>query len=262
MVTLIRIGFKPIFYQIKEKHIIKGEQLMVMPSKKTITLIGLILTILVIIGLTLYISNKNTATQDAATSLTEADNPNDTASNAMIEIAMRERSLGSPDAPIVIEDYSSLTCPHCAQFHTEVLPKLKESHIDTGKVRLIFKDFPLNLPALQASSISRCVEDDDAYFAYLDLLFSTQSDWATDTNAKDKLLNNVGITGLSREEASNCLESAAITQHILTAQNDAKNRFNIDSTPFFIINDGKGKIRGVRTYDMFLEELDKIMAGN
>lgn len=232
------------------------------PSKKTIILIAVGLAIAALIATALYVSSKNAEPSSVEqSSISDADINNDTASKDLIERALRERAIGASDAPITIEDYSSLTCPHCAQFHTEVLPKLKESHIDTGKVRLIFRDFPLNLPALQAASIARCVESDDVYFAYLDQLFGTQGDWATDVNARDKLLNDVGLTGLSREEAASCLESASITKNILTLQNEAKTRHNIDSTPYFIINDGKGKIRGVRTYDMFIEELDKIMAG-
>lgn len=227
---------------------------------KRVALIVFIIIALLFVGYGFMSSKDNTADNTATSSLEDNDTAQDSASASLIDNAMKERSMGSMDAPIVIEDYSSLTCPHCAQFHTEILPQLKASHIDTGKVRLVYKDFPLNLPALQASSISRCIESDDAYFTYLEQLFTTQSTWATETNAKETLLNNVGMTGLSREDAANCLNSAAITKHILTVQNEAKNNFQIDSTPFFVINNGKGKIRGVRTYDMFVEELDKIMA--
>ncbi len=235
---------------------------MTRPSGKIITLLIVLITVVIIAGLAIFVSDKNqdVTSDKSQASFDASDDSNDSASSTFIKIAMKERSLGSASAPIVIEDYSSLTCPHCAQFHTEILPKLKVSHIDTGKVRLVYKDFPLNLPALQASSISRCIQSDDAYFAYLDQLFSTQEEWAFETNAKDKLLSEVGMTGMSRDQALSCLNSGTITKHILTAQNDAKNKFNIDSTPYFIINDGQGKIRGVRTYDMFIAELDKIMA--
>jgi hypothetical protein len=85
-----------------------------------------------------------------------------------------EQTLGDPDAPVTIIEYASLTCPHCAQFHNEVLPDLKERYIETGKVQLIYRDFPLDERALMAAALAHCAGP-DRYFGFLDVLFETQS---------------------------------------------------------------------------------------
>ncbi|HEY8536600.1 MAG TPA: thioredoxin domain-containing protein, partial [Vicinamibacterales bacterium] len=85
--------------------------------------------------------------------------------------------MGAADAPVTIVEYASLTCPHCAAFHTKTLPKLKETYIDTGQVKLIYRDFPLDRVALAAAMIARCVEPARS-FAFLDVFFQQQSSWA------------------------------------------------------------------------------------
>ena len=89
----------------------------------------------------------------------------------------QEQILGDPDAPVTIIEYASLTCPHCAQFHNEVLPELKERYIAPGKVRLIYRDFPLDQVALAAAALAHC-DGSDRYFSMLDVLFETQRNWA------------------------------------------------------------------------------------
>ena len=83
-----------------------------------------------------------------------------------------DKVLGDADAPVTIVEYASFTCPHCANFHTETMPALKERYIDTGQVRFVFRDFPLNEPALRAGMMARCVPDAQ-YFNVVDVVFST-----------------------------------------------------------------------------------------
>mgnify|MGYP003378993453 CR=1 FL=1 len=90
-----------------------------------------------------------------------------------LEAMLSERAMGVADAPVTIVENSSLSCPHCAHFHADVLPKLKTEYIDTGKVRLILNDFPLNRPALEGAILARCLPE-DRYFPFVDLAFSTQ----------------------------------------------------------------------------------------
>lgn len=230
-------------------------------SKTMILAVIAIVIVLVASGLYFLLNGNNDESDEASGSenLTEINAPDDPASLSLIRTALKERSIGSENAPIVMEDFSSLTCPHCARFHLDILPQLKRNYVDNGQLRIVFKDFPLNLPALQASSISRCINNDTDYFAYIDRLFSTQSEWGTEINAQDALLQTLDGTGLSQEDATACLNSPTITTHILTVQNDAKNQFNIDSTPYFILNGGEAVIRGLRSYDSIAEEIDTLL---
>src|SRR5438270_5668045 len=94
-----------------------------------------------------------------------------------LAVQPEDRILGKPDAPITIVEYASLTCPHCAHFATEVLPKLKEKWIDSGKARLVLRDFPLDEPAMRAAMVARCAAP-GRYFPLVDTLFSSQEKWA------------------------------------------------------------------------------------
>src|SRR5689334_18125026 len=91
---------------------------------------------------------------------------------ALLAVQPNDHVLGKPDAPITLLEYASLTCPHCAHFDTEVLPKLKEKWIDTGKVKLIYRDFPLDDAALKAAQLAEC-SGNERYFAMLDLIFAS-----------------------------------------------------------------------------------------
>lgn len=176
-----------------------------------------------------------------------------------VKEALKDRVLGNPSAPVTIEDFSSLTCPHCADFHTEVLPQLHQEYIETGKVKLIFSDFPLNLPALQASALSRCIKDDEAYFAYLDQLYATQSSWGQTENARSPLLNTIKFTGLSREEGEKCIDDQMLISGILDKMGKNGEKHNIDSTPSFVLN-GKTVIRGAQPYESFKSAIDAELA--
>ena len=109
--------------------------------------------------------------------------------------------LGNPDAPVTIIEYASLTCPHCAQFHTEVLPELKERYIDPGKVRLIYRDFPLDQMALAAAALAHCAGP-ERYFSMLDVLFETQSNWAQADDPITAIKRLGKLADSPREDAS------------------------------------------------------------
>ena len=173
--------------------------------------------------------------------------------------AMRNRSIGKDSAPITMYDFSSLSCPHCADFHANILPQLKKDYIDTGKMKLVFIDFPLNLPALQATALSRCIKDDEAYFGFIDQLFRTQKDWAMTDNAKASLIGTIKFTGLSREDAERCIDNQQLTAGILAQLDEMKNKYQIDSTPTFVLNDGKATVKGAETYDHFKAAIDPLV---
>ena len=170
-----------------------------------------------------------------------------------------EQALGDPNAPVTIIEYASLTCPHCATFHTDVLPGLKERYIAPGKVRLIYRDFPLDERALAAAELAHC-GGPERYFGFLDVLFQTQSSWARAENhiAALKQLGKLG--GLSDEQMEACFADEELTNRILQGRLDAQNQHGVSSTPSFVI--GGETITGVRDVDDLAELIDPLLEGS
>jgi protein-disulfide isomerase len=168
----------------------------------------------------------------------------------------QEQVLGNPDAPVTIIEYASLTCPHCAQFHNEVLPELKERYIAPGKVRLIYRDFPLDETALAAAALAHCAGP-ERYFSMLDVLFETQSNWARadDPIAALKRLGKLG--GLNEQEMAACLADEQLSEGILRERLAGQNDYDIGSTPTFII-DGKA-YPGSRDVEEFGKLIDPLL---
>ena len=169
------------------------------------------------------------------------------------EIRPEDRVLGDESARVTILEYSSLTCPHCAQFHAEGYRHLKSAYIDTGKVRLVFRDFPLDGLALRAAALAECVPA-ERYFPFLQLLFEGQKGWARSDNPAVELVRLGQLAGLSEERAIGCIQDEAGLEKIIQERLDGQEDYKIDSTPSFII-DGR-KHPGALTAD----ELDEILA--
>ena len=168
-----------------------------------------------------------------------------------LEKALAERVIGKADAPITIVEYASLTCPHCARFHKETLPKLKTAYIDTGKAKLIFRDFPFDGLALRAAALARCAPQ-ERYFAVLDTLFQQQETWS---RAKDPLaaIGNIGkLAGMSQATVDACFKDTKLMDSIVQIRLDGEKQ-GVDSTPTFII--GGKKISGAQPF----EEFDKLL---
>ena len=159
--------------------------------------------------------------------------------------------LGKADAPITIVEYASLTCPHCGAFHRDVLPQVKKEWIDTGKAKLVYRNFPLNAQALTAAKVAECMQG-ERYFGLLDVLFQQMDRWA----AQDPVpgLTRLGkLGGLGDEQIKACLSDAAAEKRILQKQLIGQQQLGVGSTPTFFIN-GR-KIVGAETYDMFRQAL-------
>lgn len=151
------------------------------------------------------------------------------------EIYPDDRILGSPDAPVTIIEYASMTCPHCARFHIDTLPKVKSEFVETGQARLVFRDFPLDKVALSATLLAHCVRG-EAYFNLLDVLFRSQNDWA---RASDPVLalRQIGRTaGLEEAAIDSCVNDQAAIDRIVARFKEATDKFQVNSTPSFIIN--------------------------
>ena len=162
--------------------------------------------------------------------------------------------MGKPDAPVTIVEYASMTCPHCAQFHTAVLPQLKAKYIDNGQVKLILREFPLDGLAVAAFMLARCAGP-DRYYPMVGALFETQGTWAVPgTQGKDKLLLIARQAGFSKEKFDQCLADKDLFNKIVAVRQQANEKFQVDSTPSFFVN-GK-RMKG----DHQLKDFDAALA--
>lgn len=173
-----------------------------------------------------------------------------------IEKALSERSIGADDAPIVIHEYSSLSCGHCATFHNQTLGKLKEKYIDTGKVKLVFHEFPLNRPALFASMLSRCLPEKQ-YYNFIQLLFETQESWAYVSDFDVRLKQNAKMAGISEQEIEKCLSDALYLEAMVEQVKTAQEEHNIRSTPTFIFEDSDLVLSGARSFEDFRKAIEQ-----
>lgn len=149
---------------------------------------------------------------------------------------LEDIALGQADAPYTIVEYASLTCGHCARFHTNILPELKERYIDTGKARLILREFPLDGLATAAFMLARC-SGNDRYYPMVDALFETQQNWAVQGgDGKEKLFSIARQAGFSREKFDQCLADQELFDKIVQSRKIALEKFGVDSTPAFFVN--------------------------
>jgi protein-disulfide isomerase len=163
-----------------------------------------------------------------------------------------DRVLGKPDAPITIIEYASLTCPHCATFEAETLPKIKQEWIDTGKAKLIFRDFPLDGLALKGATLARCAPP-ERFYGFIDVLFRQQDVWARASNPDAALGRIAKLGGMSEDQFQACMKDDAMQNKILAMRMAGEKDYKVESTPTFFIN-GK-KLVGALPYDTFAEAL-------
>ena len=152
--------------------------------------------------------------------------------------AATDMAIGDAAAPITIIEYASMTCPHCASFHADTLPALTRDYLDTGKARLVFRDFPLDGLALAAAQLARCAGE-ARYFAFIDVLFREQQTWATAPDPVAALGRIARLGGLSAERFTACLDDSDLTRGIVERRAAAVDEYEIQSTPSFIINGEK-----------------------
>lgn len=163
-----------------------------------------------------------------------------------------EMSLGNDKAPVTIIEYASMTCPHCAHFHETTYPELKKKYIDTGKVRFIFREFPLDQLAAAAFMLARC-GGKERYFPMIETLFQQQRDW-TVQRPLQPLMAISKQAGFTEQSFNECLKNQQILDGIEDVRQRAAQKFNVQSTPTFFIN---GKLfRGAVT----MAELEKEIA--
>ncbi len=163
-------------------------------------------------------------------------------------------TLGKADAPNTVIEYFSLNCPHCARFEADPFPKLKTELIDTGKVKWVMRDFPLNDVALAAAVIAHC--SGDRYMAFVDAFFQTQANWAVakDPIAAIKTVAHLG--GMSDATVDKCLADDAMIKQINARAQEGTKLYKVDSTPSFLVN---GKLTaGEMNYEAFMKLLPAV----
>ncbi len=166
-----------------------------------------------------------------------------------------EKVLGDPGARVTIIEFASLSCPHCAEFHKTRFDWLKKTYIDTGEVRFIFRDFPLNRAALLGSMVAHCAEP-SKYFAYLSLLFKNQEKWAFSQPVEEHLVKLARVSGMGQEKLLNCLQDEALAERIIQSRLESQNTYNIESTPSFLVGDEL--IIGVPSEDRLRELIEGV----
>ena len=167
--------------------------------------------------------------------------------------------LGPDKAPVKIKIFSSLTCLHCANFHINVVPEIKKEYIKTGKVQLIFIDFPLDQGAFNASKLLHCL-DKKKQILFLDTIYETQNKWTSGSNVNDinknlkKIVMNFGINSAQFDK---CLIDETISDKILNGRIDANHKYSIDSTPTIIINEKK--LQGSASFKNIKKKIEKLI---
>jgi protein-disulfide isomerase len=161
-----------------------------------------------------------------------------------------ERSLGDPGAKVTVAEYFSLTCIHCADFSRETMPQIEKELVQTGKVRFVYHDFPLDQVALTAALVSRYLPP-ERYYPFVTALFANQDRWAfaRGINTTEEIWKIAALAGMSRASFDQAIADTALRDWILQQQQVAQDQVKVDSTPSFVI--GGKKTSGEMSYDAF-----------
>jgi protein-disulfide isomerase len=151
-------------------------------------------------------------------------------------VSLPDMALGPKNAPVVVVDYSSMTCSHCAAFMTQVFPMVRSKYIDTGRVRFVFREFPLDIKAASASMLARTIAHGDSsrYFSAIDILFRQQDQLIAQPTYALKQVGNQ--FGMSQQAVETCLKDQALLDQIAVDQKIAAEVVKVKATPSFFIN--------------------------
>jgi protein-disulfide isomerase len=187
-----------------------------------------------------------------------ADASAQSATDVAKPVSLPDMALGPADAKVVITEFASMTCPHCAAFNAAVFPKLKTEYIDPGKIRYVFREFPLDIKAAAGSMLSRCIAKGDAakYFAVTDLLFRSQNDWVM-KNTTETLTRIGKQAGLGQDQVEACLKDQGLLDKIAADQKYASDVLKVDSTPTFFINGER--IKGETSIEEFEKRINTLL---
>jgi protein-disulfide isomerase len=212
--------------------------------------------VLIVLGFVWWSSSakKGTASLKEAANTPPAAEENVKAAEVSVD---DDPSLGSPDAPVTIVEFSDFQCPYCSGFYSDTFGQIKEQYIDTGKVKLVYRDFPLSSIhqyAEKAAEAADCANEQGKFWEYSDILFSDQADWNTVGVAKFK--EYAGQLGLNTDKFNSCLDSGSMAQEI---QNDFDQgrQYGVSGTPSFFVNGEL--ITGAQPFSVFKQKIDSLL---
>ena len=159
--------------------------------------------------------------------------------------------MGKEDAPYTIVEYSSMTCPHCANFHVNVLPEVKKKYIDTGIAKYIIREFPFDNVAAAAFMLARCV-DQAKYFDFVDLLYINQEEWAFGGDPLPGLQKFAKQAGFTEARFNECLRDEKVLKHVEWVRNRGHGEFGVRATPTFFINGKRLDSNAISAFDEIL----------
>ncbi|VBB68937.1 Periplasmic thiol:disulfide interchange protein DsbA [invertebrate metagenome] len=165
-----------------------------------------------------------------------------------------DRFMGREDASVTVIDYSSLTCPHCADFHTQILPRFKTHYIDSGKVKFIYRDFAVDPVATAGAMLARCAPL-DMYFHFLGTLFSSQKTWSRASQPRRALVHLAQMGGMTETEVNQCLSDPALLADLNAIKNEAIGMHGITATPSFVI--GGRTYVGIASYEALVSLVER-----
>lgn len=172
-------------------------------------------------------------------------------------VSLPDMAIGSAGAPVTITEYSSMSCPHCAAFGENVFPMLRSKYIDTGKVRFVFREFPLDIKAAAASVLARCIGNGDAekYLAAVEMIFKLQERLLA--QPKDTLLFVGKSYGMSPQEVNACESDQAMFDKLSDDQRYAHQELKVTSTPTFFLNGNR--LQGSMTFEELEERIELLL---
>jgi protein-disulfide isomerase len=173
-------------------------------------------------------------------------------------VSLPDMALGPANATVTVTEFASMTCPHCAAFTEKVFPKIKTEYIDSGKIRFVFREFPLDVKAAAGSMLARCIAKDDAgkYFAVIDMLFRQQNEWVL-KNTTETLIRIGKQAGLSQQQVEDCLKDQALLDKIAADQKYASEVLKVNSTPTFFINGEM--VKGEQSFEEFDKRIKSLL---
>jgi protein-disulfide isomerase len=175
---------------------------------------------------------------------------------SLLNIQPSDHVMGDPKAPITMIEYASLTCPHCAAFNSTVLPQIEAKWVKTGKVKLIYRDFPLDQVATKAAQLAECAGN-DRYFGVLDMMFRGQATWAAAQDPIAELSKSLRIAGMGEAEVKACLANDAVANGVIADYRGGET-LGVNSTPSIFVNGEQFKgARSLEEFDALFTKLSK-----
>jgi len=171
-----------------------------------------------------------------------------------------QQGKNSSNSVVIVKVFSSLTCPHCADFHGKVYKKLENEYISTGRVKFKHHAFPLDLAALNAEKILQCTNDGQTNIVFLTEMYKKQNKWSIGTNIKviNESIKKIGKEfNLSENQMNECLADKILEEKILNERIEAQKNFKVKSTPTVYLN--KKKHEGKKDYKSFKKAIDKLL---